>query len=403
MANILFRLLFLLGLLQVVGCSLLKAPPESVLPPPQARLRLLPAQEVPPLLDDCDHPSLIAAATRHLAYLRRQNREKPIFFDNQPISIGHLTYSLQRLVDKLQEMPSPEQLHHFLVDNYLVYQVAGRDDRPFGELLTTGYYEPIFAGSLVPTPVFTVPLYAPPSSLIALDPSDSGKGMARRDQRGQLVPFWSRAEIDGHPDLLKGNELVYLSDPFEAFLLHLQGSGRIRLPDQSLRSIGFAATNGHEYKSIGKLLVDQGKLTLEAATIPGIRNYLRHHPEETVDILHHNPRYVFFRWRDDAGPRGSSGEILTPGRSVALDKGVLPIGPFAFLKTRLPSGDDQVSFPAGQALARIVFPQDTGAAISGAGRIDIFLGSGSEAEEIAHRLKEPGQLYFFLWKNRGQW
>jgi membrane-bound lytic murein transglycosylase A len=280
----------------------------------------------------------------------------------------------------------------------MVFQAAGRDGSPFGEMLVTGYYEPIFAGSLSPSAVFSSPLYTPPLELVVVDTTANGRTLARRDSQGDLVPFWSRGEIDDNPSLLRGYELVYLADPFEVFLLHLQGSGRIRLPDQTIRSVHFAASNGLDYRSIGKLLVDQGKLSLEEATIPGIREYLNRYPQEQKPVLHHNPRYIFFRWGDDSGPRGSSGEILTPGRSVAVDRDILPVGTFGLVVTRLPIAKDDPGLEP-RPLSRIIFPQDTGAAIKGPGRIDIYFGSSTEAEEIAHRLKEPGELYFFVWKH----
>lgn len=366
--------------------------------PQETALRLLSPDEVPHLADDFSRPSLLAAATRQLAYLHRQDPSCVVSFANHNFRVRDLVISVQNLLEKLQENPTDEQLRNFLTDNYFVFQAAGRAGGALGEMLVTGYYEPTFAGSLSPTPVFLYPLYTPPLDLVAIDTSTSGRTMARRNARGELVPFWSRGEIDHDPSLLRGYELVYLADPFEVFLLHLQGSGRIQFPDQTTRSVRFAASNGLDYKSVGKLLVDEGKLSLEEATIPGIQDYLQRNPQEQRPVLHHNPRYIFFRWGDDTGPRGSSGEILTPGRSVAIDKDILPMTTFGLLVTHLPLNEDA---PGAQprTISRIIFPQDTGAAIKGPGRVDIFFGSSKEAEEIAYRLKAPGELYFFVWKN----
>jgi membrane-bound lytic murein transglycosylase A len=353
---------------------------------------------MPAFSDDFDRPSLIAAATRQLAYLHRQDPHRVIRLAPHNFTMQDFVISVQNLLDKLRENPTEEEFHNFLVDNYVMFQAAGRDGGPFGEMLVTGYYEPVFAGSLSPTPVFSYPLYTPPLELVAVDTTVNGRNMARRKSHGDLVPFWSRGEINDNPSLLRGYELVYLADPFEVFLLHLQGSGRLRLPDQTIRSVRFAASNGLDYRSIGKLLVDEGKLSLLEATIPGIRDYLKRNPQEQRHVLHHNPRYIFFRWGDDDGPRGSSGEILTPGRSVAVDKDILPVTTFGLLVTRLPTNKDDLKAEP-RPLSRINFPQDTGAAIKGPGRIDFFFGSGKEAEEIAYRLKEPGELYFFVWKH----
>lgn len=398
MASLLLRLLLLLGCLLGGGCPLMKPPREVPFQPPETELRLLSPAEVPRLADDFDRPSLVAAATRQHAYLLRQDPQRVIASGTHNFRIRDLVVSVHHLLEKLREDPTEEQLRNFLADNYAVFQAAGRGGGPFGEMLVTGYYEPVFSGSLTPTPIFSSPLYMPPLELVAVDNSANGRTVARRDARGDLVPFWSRGEIDNNPSLLQGYELVYLADPFEVFLLHLQGSGRIRLPDQTIRSVRFAASNGLDYRSIGKLLVDEGKLSLEEATIPGIRDYLSRNPHQQRHVLHHNPRYIFFRWGDDSGPRGSSGEILTPGRSVAVDKDILPLATFGLVVTRLPFNKDNCGTQP-RLLSRIIFPQDTGAAIKGPGRIDIFFGSGKEAEEIAHRMKEPGKLYFYIWKD----
>lgn len=396
MARSLLRLLLFLGILHIASCSLLPpTPPADRVPPPAPFLRLLDPHSIPPLQDNFDRPSLQTAAARQLAFFLRQDAEGVIWFASEQYTIRRMIVSVQKLLDKLQDNPSREQLQHFLVDNYHVYQVLGGKGDSSEEMLATGYYQPLFSGCLSPSATYNVPIHAPPPSLIALDPRDSNKGMARRDPLGRLVPYWNRAEIDANPTLLQGSQLVYLADPFDAFLLHIQGSGRIRLPDQSIRALAFAASNGHEYKSIGKLLVDEGKLSLEEATIPGIRGYLDQHPEEIQRVLHHNPRYVFFRWGNDTGPRGSLGEILTPGRSVALDRDVFPMGPLAFLHTSLPGDHGNPSQP----FQRLVFPQDTGAAIEGPGRIDIFFGGDLAAEAIAQRMKQPARLYFLLWKH----
>ena len=384
MASCIFRLLVALCSLLALSCAQPTRPP-SVLEQSPASLLLLDRPRLPVFHDDFDRASLKEAASRHLAYLRRQAADKSYNFAGQSLSGRRLIRSVEKLLDKLRDNPSDEQLQRFIADNFLVYQAAGRGQPPSGEMLVTGYYEPLFEGSLTPTGRFRFPLHSLPSQRPAF----------RSDQQPIL---WSRSEIEDNPRLLRDHELVYLGDPFEVFLLHVQGSGRIRFADGSIRAVRFAGSNGREYKSIGKLLVDEKRLTLEEATIPGIKDYLRRHPEELRRVLQHNPRYVFFGWGTSSGPHGSSGEVLTPGRSVALDGDALPPGPFCFVATRLPASQGKDGTTSRQPLGRFVFPQDTGAAIKGSGRIDIFFGSGGEAEDIAHRLKEPGQLYFFVYK-----
>ena len=201
-----------------------------------------------------------------------------------------------------------------------------------------------------------------------------------------------------HRNYYKAVELVFLKDPFDAFILHIQGSGKIQFPDKSIRPIRFAGSNGHPYKSIGKLLVDEHAMTLEEVTVPAIRKYLQLHPDQQQRILHHNPRYIFFHWGDDVGPKGSFGQVLTPGRSIAIDSKVLPGGVLAYLQSRVPQIEQDGRVVGWNHIARFVFPQDSGEAIKGAGRVDIFWGSGQEAEFAANHMKEMGKLYFLVKK-----
>ncbi|MBU0961152.1 MAG: MltA domain-containing protein, partial [Proteobacteria bacterium] len=200
-------------------------------------------------------------------------------------------------------------------------------------------------------------------------------------------------------NLAAGNELVYLNDPVDNFILHVQGSGKIQLQDGSIRSIHYSTSNGLEYFSIGKLLVDQGKMTLQEASIPSIRDYLRTHPDEQEAILHHNSKFIFFRWEQSGDPIGSLGEPLTPGRSIAIDRAMLPHATLAFLVSRKPVLNDAGEIDTWVPLHRFVFPQDTGSAIQGTGRADLFWGSGNYAKQAAGNMKEAGALYFLV-KNK---
>jgi membrane-bound lytic murein transglycosylase A len=264
-------------------------------------------------------------------------------------------------------------------------------------MLITGYYQPLFAGSLRKTPPFLYPLYRQPASLTLRDSPHKGKMLiGRLDGTGKLVPFWTRAEIEDR-NLLAGNELVYLQDPIDAFFLQIQGSGRIRLQDGSLRSVHISASNGREYKSIGKLLVDERKIPKADISMQTIRQYLRENPKETKRILQHNSKYVFFRW-EEGEPRGSLGEVLTPGRSIAIDQDALPTGAMAYIVTRRPIMDPAGTVTGWEPLGRFVLPQDSGEAIRGPGRADVFWGNGLYAETAAGLMKENGQLYFLVKK-----
>jgi membrane-bound lytic murein transglycosylase A len=367
----------------------------------QVSALLLPPQEqIPPLHDDMDNQSLIIAATRHLDYLRTLPSTASLQVKDNRCSRDCLLESMETFLAILKQNPSPAAFDQAVRDNFILYQAGGRNNAKNGEMLITGYYEPLLDGSLTRKGDFIHPLYAQPEGLISYQDQRSGKKTTgRMDSSGEKVPFWSRAEIE-EENHLAGSELVYLKDPVDCFVLHVQGSGKIRFPNGSQRAIQFAATNGHEYKSIGKLLVDEKKMTFQEATMPTIRQFLQENPEDRQRILHHNPRFVFFQWNDKKdSPTGSIGLPLTPGRSIAVDPKTLPTGAMAYLISRKPVLNNKGQLEKWEVLQRFVLPQDTGSAIKGTGRADLFLGNGHYAEIAAGNMKEEGQLYFLVKKD----
>ncbi len=364
---------------------------------PRQPLELVSREALPSFSDDLDRASLISATVRQLHYLDTLPGDKIHQIGNDQYSTAWLQQSLESFLDILKQNPDSITLGRILQENYNIYQVrSNQSDRP---LLVTGYYEPLFEGSLIKSPPFVYPLYGMPDSLVIRKNQQTGrKESGRMGPEGQLLPFWSRAEIET-ADLLSGHELVYLKDPIEAFTLHIQGSGKIHLPDGSIRSMGFAAANGLPYKSIGRFLVNEGHLTLEQATMEGISAYLRAHPQEQQKIFHHNPRFIFFAWRGNSEPIGSLGEDLTPGRSIAVDPAVLPVAAPAWLVSRQPVFATDGSLSGWRPLQRCVLPQDTGNAIKGTGRIDLFWGRSALAGKSAGLMREEGQLFFLVKNN----
>lgn len=360
-------------------------------------LHLVETEWLPVFEDDHDTLSLIQAAERQLTYLTKLPPEKTISFGIDSYSVARLIRSLEILISTLQENPDASQFNRFLLDNYHVYQAGGRERQGGRRMLVTGYYEPVFDGSLSREDPFLYPVYSVPDSLVTRSQGEQTE-VGRYDRNNLFLPYWSRAEIENN-NLLKGYELAYLRDPFDAFLLHVQGSGRIRLQDNTIKAIRFAGTNGLEYNSIGKLLVDEEIMPLKEVNIPAIRSYLERNPEQRQRILHHNPRYIFFTWGSTSGPTGSSGEVLTPGRSIAIDVAALPAGTIGYLTTRAPITDNQGMINGWKPLHRFVFPQDTGAAIKGTGRVDLFWGNGGYARTAANNMKEEGKLYFLVIKD----
>jgi len=354
----------------------------------------------PDFSDDMDTSSLLSAIQGQIEFLKKHNSNIEVFPAEKTPSADELRKSLRNFANMIRQNPNPVTLHDFITENYDIYQAGGRKNRRGREMLVTGYYEPVFKGSLTRNEPYLYPIYSPPDDLI-METDDNGKPRTGRLVDNVFHSYWSRGEIEKH-GLLKGYELAWLRDPFDAFLLHVQGSGRIRLPDNSLKTVRFASSNGLEYDSIGKLLVDEKEIPLEEVTVPAIRSYLNNHPKDLQRILHHNRRFIFFTWGDSRPPRGSSGVVLTPGRSIAIDNSVLPNGVIGYLSTTKPEVNQQGEITGWTPLKRFVLPQDSGAAIKGAGRVDLFWGLGSFAEIAANHMKEKGKLYFLVPKSSAE-
>ncbi len=354
--------------------------------------------EAPPFSDDMDYQSILSAAQSHIEFLEKNGSGGiASTFEEIRFPISWLVESLEDFTEKIRQTPTPHALQRFIVENFTIYQAGGREGNRGRQMLVTGYYEPVFEGSFTKTAPYLYPIYSPPDDLVKEKTRDGNKTRTGRITDNGFSNYWSRSEIETL-DVIKGYELAWLKDPFDAFLLHVQGSGRIRFPDDSVRAVRFASSNGLEYNSIGKLLVDEKKMSLEEVTIPAIRNYLKQHPEQLQRILHHNPRFIFFNWGDTQGPRGSSGAVLTPGRSIAIDNSALPNGAIGFLSTKQPVVNKQGEIIHWKPLNRFVFPQDSGSAIKGTGRVDLFWGHGDFAELAANHMKEDGELYFLVKK-----
>jgi len=271
----------------------------------------------------------------------------------------------------------------WLVQNFQPYRVEAHDGKAAG--LITGYYEPMFEARRQPGGAYRHPLYGPPADL------------------AHRRPYWTRQQIDTVPaarDSLRGREIAYVANPLDVLVLHIQGSGRLRItePDGSQRTVrvAFAGHNDHAYRSVGRWLIDQGELQAGQASWPAIKDWAQRNPGRVDELLWANPRYVFFREEplpDPAvGPRGAQGVPLTPGRSIAVDPKSVPYGTPAWIDTTVPL--------TGTPLRRLVFAQDTGSAIIGAVRADYFWGWGSDAAEQAGRMRQPLRMWV-LWPREG--
>ncbi len=260
----------------------------------------------------------------------------------------------------------------------------------------TGYYEPLIRASRQRGGDYQWPLYAPPDDLLTIDLGSVYPELAGKRIRGKLigrrvVPYDTRAQIAADPSR-QPPVIVWANDPVEAFFLQIQGSGRAALPDGTVIRLAYADHNGQPYVSIGQWLARQGEMPLAQTSMQNIKRWARQHPDRVQQLLNVNPAMVFFREEPvidpELGPKGAYGIPLMARRAIAVDAGFVPLGAPVYLATQQPGG-------AG-LLRRLVFAQDTGAAIRGAARADFYWGFGDEAGEQAGRMKQPGQMWV-LW------
>ncbi|HLN25362.1 MAG TPA: MltA domain-containing protein [Patescibacteria group bacterium] len=255
------------------------------------------------------------------------------------------------------------------------YRVSG-GARPDG--LFTGYYQAELHGSRRPGGRYLTPLYARPAGLAA-DPSLNG------------TPYFTRAEIEAGALRGKASELLWVDDAVDAHILHIQGSGRVTMDDGTVVQVGFNGSNGHKFVGLGSILARHGKLAAGETNMPSIRSWLKTHPAEAPGLMSENPRYVFFRLIEGDGPIGAQGVALTAGRSMAVDPRFIPLG----VPLWLDSTD-----PDGLPMRRLMVAQDTGAAIKGVIRGDVFWGAGEAAFDKAGRMKSRGSYYLLLPRSR---
>jgi membrane-bound lytic murein transglycosylase A len=261
--------------------------------------------------------------------------------------------------------------------------------------LITGYYEPLLRGSRKPSSRYRYPLYGIPDDLVVVDLAELYPELKSMRLRGRLegrrlVPYPDRARIEATPPPLRGKEIAWVEDEIDLFFLHIQGSGRIQLDTGETMRVGYAEQNGHPYRSIGRILVQRGELSLEQASMQSIKAWARRHPQKTSELLNSNGSYVFFRELpgSEGGPPGSLGVPLTAGRSIAVDPRHVPLGAPVFIATTWPN--------TSRPLNRLMLAQDTGGAIRGPVRADFFWGHGEAAGREAGRMKQRLRMWVLL-------
>jgi membrane-bound lytic murein transglycosylase A len=337
-----------------------------------------------PLWDQSSRQVLVGAIDHSLRYLQTPVAaaayQHPV---NPDFTLDRVRRSLQRFRQLVLTADNPGDLQAVVQREFDFYQSIGHDG--LGTVDFTGYFEPTYSASRVPTAEYRYPLYRLPPDL----------GQWSR-------PHPTRLQLEGDDGLqgaqgrLRGLELVWLRDRLEAFLVQVQGSARLQLTDGSTMTVGYAGHTDYPYTGIGRQLVNDGKFTLEELTLPRLIEYFRQHPADLNRYLPRNDRFVFFTETAGAPATGSLGVPVTAERSIATDRTLMPPGALALIHTELPIANAAGEFAP---QSRYVLDQDTGGAIRGAGRVDVFMGTGVTAGDRAGMINASGQLYYLLLKD----
>jgi membrane-bound lytic murein transglycosylase A len=332
-----------------------------------------------------DKQAMLAAIDHSLRYLTSDRALR----DYQKLaSLGvsreRVQRSLQRFRELLVRSRSARELQTAVTREFAWYQATGKDGQ--GTVGFTGYFEPVHTASLTPTAEFRYPIFGLPADFATWQ-----------------KPHPTRSQLEGRDGLgfnqgrLKGTELAWLRDRLEAFLIQVQGSAQLQLTNGQTMTVGYAGATDYPYTGIGRELVKDGKMKLEDLTLPALTQYFQRHPADLEQYIPRNQRFVFFKKTNGAPAIGSIGVPVTPDRSIATDKTLFPPGALALIQAQIPypapSGQLQQRF-----VQRFVLDQDTGSAIKGPGRVDVFMGTGQRAGDRAGLINSTGQLYYLLLK-----
>jgi len=332
----------------------------------------------------------VSALSKSCEKIKNMDSTRSLGSDPLLGTVGDLKTVCQQMSG--QDLSSPESARYFLETYFKPFLLTNGGD---AQGLFTGYYEPTLYGSEVKTSEYSIPLRARPSDLVMVNLGEfrdelKGQRIAGRVVSGQLKPYEDRAEIeDGKLPEAQDIPLLWVNDAADAFFLQIQGSGVVVLPNGQTVRVGYDGQNGHPYTAIGKILIDKGELTKENVSMQTIREWMRGHPSQAKDLMRTNKSYVFFRRLDTDGPVGAQGVVLTAERSLAIDPVFLSYGLPVYLDVENPVQ------PEGR-MQRLVVTQDTGGAIKGPVRGDVFWGYGDRAASIAGVMKSKGQAWVLV-------
>jgi membrane-bound lytic murein transglycosylase A len=362
---------------------------DKPLPEGQSALRKItdPA-EIPDFSMAClDITDLRSTTANSLNYLSKPSSKK--YFPVSGITHSQAQESLKEFAKLLDSGLKGPKLNDAIRQNFDVYMSVGCDDK--GTVLFTGYYTPIFDASLTQTGRFRYPLYKMPSDLVK---NADGEILGRKGKDGAITPYPARAEIE-KSGMLKGTELVWLGDPFEAYVAHVQGSARLKLTSGEQITVGYDASNGQEYHSVAQEMVKDGKIPADKISLAAMIDYFKNHQSEVDMYMQRNPRFVFFT-KSQGNPLGCLNEPVTAIRSIATDKSIFPRASLTFISTNLPkeTGGTIIN----RVYSGFALDQDAGGAIRAPGRCDVYMGIGPTAGKLAGYTYQEGKLYYLFLK-----
>ena len=331
-----------------------------------------------------DKQEFIKAIDNSLKYLQT-DKAKEVYanYSMSEFSRRRVIASLKRFRTLLIKAQSPQQLQTWVAQEFNLYKSVGNDNQ--GTVHFTGYFQPVYQASRFPTARFRYPLFTKP-----------------QDFDNWQTPHPTRRDLEGTDglgtnSLIRGNEIAWLDDRLKAYLIQVQGSAKLQLTDGTVMTIGYNGATDYPYVSLGKELINDGKIPTEEMSLPRLTRYLEENPSELSIYLPRNKRFIFFKETGGRPAYGSLNVPVTDERSIATDKSIMPPGGLGLIRTKIPQVDQQLKMTT-PVTSRYILDQDTGSAIKGAGRVDIFFGTGDVAKAQAGMVDWTGDLYYLLLK-----
>ncbi|MEK9629020.1 MAG: MltA domain-containing protein [Nitrospinota bacterium] len=355
--------------------------------------------------DDLDRPSLNRVINNQLGVMYEQDPASPVRLGDFTLTRGRLVDTLEAFQKLLQKNLPQEEFDKKISEEFLLYRVGKGKNK---KVLFTGYYRPVIPASPVPSPRFRFPIYQMPGKDfhrvnrepgIRLVGSNTGIKRIRGNKSGANWRNLTREDIDRKGALSdQGLEVAWLENEMERYFLHIQGSGVLEFPDGTRQGVRYQGSNRYPYNSIGKKMIRDGVITTSQGSMQEIKKYFAKNPQNISKYLNQNKRYIFFSLSDE-GAIGSGGGELVGGRSIATDKSIYPAGGLVFVKVKKPVLGANNKIKSWKPISRFVVDQDTGSAIRGKARADLYFGTGKKAGAMAGHYHEKGEVYYLIKKS----